>query len=115
MVRWLRWVNAIYRIGDRRCARLPRVQAWAQDLQREGNWLPKLALQRSLQIPEPVGMGQPTPSYPFPWAVYAWIDGQPYADDLVEDKQQAAADLAQFVLELRRINPIGAPAAGGGP
>ncbi len=36
-------VNAIYRLGDHLCARLPRVQSWAQDLDKELNWLPKLA------------------------------------------------------------------------
>lgn len=62
------------------------------------------------------GGDKPTDAFvPLPWAVYAWIDGQPYADDLVEDEQQAAADLAQFVLELRRINPIGAPRGGRRP
>ncbi len=28
-------VNAIYRIGDYLCARLPRVEGWAQDLEKE--------------------------------------------------------------------------------
>jgi len=108
-------VNAIYRIGDRLCARLPRVPAWAEGLEREWTWLPKLVPHLSLQIPQPVGMGQPTPAYPLPWVIYAWIDGQPYADDRVDDEQQAAADLAQFVRELRRINPGGAPRAGRQP
>ena len=100
-------VNAIYRLGDHLCARLPRVAAWAQDLEKELDWLPKLAPYLSLRIPEPVAQGQPASGYPFPWAIYRWIDGQPYRDDLVHDERQAAADLAQFVLELRRIDPRG--------
>jgi aminoglycoside phosphotransferase (APT) family kinase protein len=36
-------VNAIYRLGDDLCVRLPRMQAWAWDLDKELNWLPKLA------------------------------------------------------------------------
>ena len=36
-------VNAIYRLGDHLYARLPRVQAWAEDLEKESRWLPKLA------------------------------------------------------------------------
>ncbi|HEX2742647.1 MAG TPA: hypothetical protein VHM69_19560, partial [Rubrobacter sp.] len=36
-------VNAIYRLGDHLCVRLPRVQRWAQDLEKEWHWLPKLA------------------------------------------------------------------------
>ena len=52
-------VNAIYRIGEHLYARLPRVQKWAQDLDREWHWLPKLAPRLSLRVPEPVGKGHP--------------------------------------------------------
>lgn len=109
-------VNAIYRIGDHLCARLPRVQEWAQDLDREWTWLPRLAPRLSLQIPEPIAKGRPTGPYPFPWAIYGWIDGKPYSDDLVEDEEEAALDLARFVAELRRVEPApGAPRAGRPP
>jgi aminoglycoside phosphotransferase (APT) family kinase protein len=108
-------VNAIYRLGDRLCARLPRVRSWAQDLDEEWDWLPKLAPQLSLRVPEPVAKGRPGSGYPFSWAIYRWIDGQPYADEVVGDEHQAARELAQFVAELRRIDPAGAPRAGRKP
>jgi aminoglycoside phosphotransferase (APT) family kinase protein len=109
-------VNAIYRIGDHLCARLPRVKKWAQDLDSERRWLPGLAPHVSLAVPQPVGRGHPGRSYPFSWAIYGWIQGQPYADELVVDEGQAAKDLAQFVVELRRIDPVAAaPAAGRRP
>jgi aminoglycoside phosphotransferase (APT) family kinase protein len=108
-------VNAIYRLGDHLCARLPRVQKYAGDLEDELRWLPWLAPQLSLRVPEPVATGHPAGGYPFPWAIYRWIDGQPYADELVEDERQAAMDLAQFVAELRAIDPAGAPRAGRRP
>jgi aminoglycoside phosphotransferase (APT) family kinase protein len=108
-------VNAIYRLGDRLCARLPRVRSWAEDLDEEWDWLPKLAPQLFLRVPEPVAKGRPGSGYPFSWAIYRWIDGQPYADEVVGDEHQAARDLAQFVAELRRIDPAGAPRAGREP
>ncbi len=109
-------VNAIYRLGDHLCARLPRVQSWAQDLDREWHWLPKLAPGLSLRVPEPVAKGSPASCYPFCWAIYRWIDGRPYADELVGDERQAAGDLAQFVTELRRMDPVaGAPRGGRRP
>lgn len=43
------------------------------------------------------------------------VDGEPYADHLVTDEAQAAADLADFVLELRRADPTGAPPGGRAP
>ena len=106
-------VNAIYRIGGHLYARLPRLKQWAQDLDREWRWLPQLAPHLSLRVPEPVGKGHPTSSYPFAWSVYGWIDGQPYADELVDDERQAARDLAQFVVELRTMDPaVGSPRVG---
>lgn len=108
-------VNAIYRLGDQLCARLPRVQSWVQSLARELNWLPKLAPCLSLRVPEPVAKGHSASGYPFPWAIYRWIDGQPYGDDLVHDEPQAADHLAQFVIELRRLDPLGAPRGGRKP
>jgi aminoglycoside phosphotransferase (APT) family kinase protein len=108
-------VNAIYRLGDHLCARLPRVGSWAGDLDKEWRWLPKLAPRLSLQVPEPIAKGQPTSSYPFSWAIYGWIDGQPYADALVDDERQSARELARFVGELGRIDPAGAPRGGRRP
>ena len=109
-------VNALYRIGDHLCARLPRVRSWAKALEREWHWLPRLAPHLSLGVPEPVARGHPASRYPFPWAIYRWIDGQPYTDELVEDEHEAASDLARFVGELRRGNPVaGAPRGGRKP
>jgi aminoglycoside phosphotransferase (APT) family kinase protein len=108
-------VNAIYRLGDHLYVRLPRVREWADGLDREWHWLPRLSPRLSLRVPEPVAKGRPTSSYPFAWAIYRWIDGQPYADALVDDQREAARDLARFVAELRRIDPDGAPRSGRRP
>lgn len=108
-------VNAIYRLGDNLYVRLPRMREWAQDLEKEWQWLPKIAPHLPLWVPRPRERGSPTSLYPFSWAIYGWIDGQPYADELVDDEHQAAEDLAQFVVELRRMDPAGAPRAGRKP
>ena len=107
-------VNAIFRIGDDLYARLPRMETWAEDLRREWRWLPQLSPRLSLRVPVPVSLGRPDDAYPFFWAIYAWIDGRPYADDLVDDEHGAAEDLARFVLELRRIDTAGHRAPGAG-
>jgi aminoglycoside phosphotransferase (APT) family kinase protein len=109
-------VNAIFRIGDEVYARLPRMREGTADLDKESHWLPRLAPLLSLRIPEPVANGEPAGGYPYPWAIYRWIEGEPYADDRVDDERQAAADLAQFVLDLRRADPAaGAPRGGRRP
>jgi aminoglycoside phosphotransferase (APT) family kinase protein len=98
-------VNAIYRIGDDLYARLPRMAQWAGDLDREWQWLPRLAPHLSLPVPQPVGRGRPDAGYPFDWAIYRWIEGEPYADAVVDDELHAAEALAGFVADLRRIEP----------
>jgi aminoglycoside phosphotransferase (APT) family kinase protein len=108
-------VNAIYRLGDHLYARLPRVSRWARDLETESHWLPRLAPGLSLRVPEPVAMGRPGDGYPWSWAIYRWIDGRPYADELVADERQAARDLAGFVTGLRRADAAGVPRAGRRP
>jgi aminoglycoside phosphotransferase (APT) family kinase protein len=108
-------VNAIYRLGPQLCARLPRVAAWAESVEREVAWLPKLAPQLSLRVPEPVARGAAAGGYPFPWAIFRWIEGQPYSDARVRDERVAAGELARFVSELRRIDPTGAPRGGRRP
>jgi aminoglycoside phosphotransferase (APT) family kinase protein len=69
----------------------------------------------SLQVPEPVGKGHATADYPFSWAVYRWIHGQPYADRLVDDEPRAAEDLAHFVTQLRQMGTTDAPNTGRAP
>lgn len=108
-------VNAIYRLGNDLYVRLPRVETWAKSIDREWTWLPKLAPHISLNIPKPLAQGKPTNWYPYPWAIYHWIDGSPYQDDLISDERQAARDLANFILELRGVDVLGAPRGGHDP
>ncbi len=109
-------VNAIYRLGDDMAVRLPRIHRYARALETEYDWLPKLAPHLTLAVPEPLAKGHPASWYPFSWAIYRWIDGQPYAGELIDDEHQAAKDLARFVVELRRIDiVIGAPRGGRKP
>jgi aminoglycoside phosphotransferase (APT) family kinase protein len=105
-------VNAIYRLGSVLCVRMPRVAAWARDLRREVRWLPRLAPHLPLAVPEPLARGRPGLGYPYHWAVYRWIEGEPWAADRIADPSAAAADLAGFVASLRRIDTVGAPRSG---
>ncbi|MEZ4620773.1 MAG: phosphotransferase [Caldilineaceae bacterium] len=47
------------------------------------------------------------PRYPYPWAIYNWIEGLPYRDELIRDEREAALDLVKFIGELRQINVAG--------
>jgi aminoglycoside phosphotransferase (APT) family kinase protein len=109
-------VNRIFRIGGELYARLPRTGEWAADLDGEARLVAELAPRLPLRIPEPVAMGSPAVAYPFRWAIYRWIDGEPYADEIVADERQAAEDLAGFVTSLRAVPPgPGVPRGGRRP
>lgn len=108
-------MNAIYRLGDDLCVRLPRVKDSADRGERELHWLPRLARRLTLPIPEPVATGAPGAGYPFRWAVYRWIEGTTRAEHPTGDETLLAADLAAFVLELRAIDTTAAPRAGRRP
>lgn len=105
-------VNAIFRLGPDLCVRLPINPGRADDLGKELLWLDHLRPHLPLSIPEPVATGSPGSGYPFPWAVYRWLEGVPYSEELVGDEVQAAEELAGFIGSLQRIDTSGAPASG---
>ncbi len=102
-------VNAIYRLGDDMAVRLPRIQRYARALEIEFEWLPKLAPHLPHAIPEPLAIGEPGEGYEWRWCVYRWLKGDIWATDRVRDLCEAAEDLAQFIIALRRIDTTGAP------
>ncbi len=108
-------VNAIFRLDHDLYVRLPRVGTWAESIDREWTWLPRLAPHISLIIPKPLAQGKPANGYPYPWAIYHWIEGFSYRDDLIGDERQVAYDLVNFILELRGVDMLGAPRGGRRP
>jgi len=110
--------HAIYRLGDHLAARLPRIAGATAQAAKEAKWLPRIAPHVPLALPVQVAMGHPAERYPFPWSVYQWLPGE-NANGTLEDLEQAAADLAAFVLALRGVAVAGAhprqPGARGGP
>ncbi|MGZ4132122.1 MAG: aminoglycoside phosphotransferase family protein [Actinomycetota bacterium] len=100
-------VNALFRIGEDLVARLPLVARWADGIEREWAWLPWFSERvTAARLPEPVFKGCSTDDYPFPWAIYRWIEGAPYDDKLVEDERSAAETIGRFVLELRSLDVV---------
>lgn len=101
-------VNAIFRLGDDLAIRLPRTPRW-HDLEAEMCWLGNLAALLPIAIPEAVARGEPAEGYPWPWAVFRWIDGRPWTLDDITDPGVAASELAGFVRALQRVDPDAMP------
>ena len=53
------WDNAMFRLGELMSVRLPSSQAYVEEVEKEHRWLPILAPQLPLPIPEPLAMGKP--------------------------------------------------------
>ncbi|WP_329118776.1 aminoglycoside phosphotransferase family protein [Streptomyces sp. NBC_01465] len=108
-------VNAVYRLGDELAVRLPRIASGVDGVAVEQRWLPSLAPQLPVGIPDVLGKGVPGEGYPWLWSVCTWLDGgNPDPDDL-SDPVQLAKDLAEFIVALQRIDPAeGPPAYRGG-
>ena len=101
--------NVIYRIGKDLCARLPRQPSDARYLEKELEWLPMLSSHLSIKVPRPIARGVPGIGYPFTWAVYEWLEGEPFDAEEIGGRPRIAESLAQLVAQLRVIDTTHAP------
>ncbi|WP_406384627.1 aminoglycoside phosphotransferase family protein [Streptomyces sp. NBC_01618] len=101
--------NAMYRLGEDLVVRLPRTAGAADDVAKEHHWLPRLAPSLPAAIPVPLGRGGPAEGYPWHWSVFRWLDGANPAVGEVAEPGPLAADLADFVTALHRIDPADGP------
>jgi aminoglycoside phosphotransferase (APT) family kinase protein len=104
--------NAMFRLGDELAVRLPMTEGCVAQVAKEHRWLPVLARQLPLPIPEPVAIGHPGAGFPWPWSVYRWIAGEPASTGQVADLTGFASGLAGFLAALQAIDPTGGPPAG---
>lgn len=104
--------NTIYRLGTDMAVRMPRIGWAAGQVEKEMRWLPGFAALLPLAIPVPLAKGEPGEGYPWAWGVYRWLEGKNATLDTLNDPIQAAADLAQFIRALQRIDTAGGPLSG---
>ncbi len=106
------WDNATFRLGKTMSVRLPSAEHYVEGVEKEQRWLPILGSQLPLPVPQPLGHGAPGCGFPWPWSVYRWIEGSPVTIDAITDLPQFAADLADFLAALYKIDPAGGPLPG---
>ena len=93
------WDNATFRLGKTMSIRLPSARQYVEAVEKEQRWLPILASQLPLPIPQPLAMGAPGCGFRWPWSVYRWIDGTPLTMDAITDLPQFAAEVWQAALD----------------
>jgi aminoglycoside phosphotransferase (APT) family kinase protein len=103
--------NAIYRLGRELAVRLPRIDWAVGQVDKDCQWLPRLAPHLPLATPTPLAKGNPGEGYPWNWAVYRWLEGENASVAQIADLCQAARHLAQFITALQGIDATGGPLA----
>jgi aminoglycoside phosphotransferase (APT) family kinase protein len=107
--------NALYRLGDDMVVRLPRIGWAVSGLERELEWLPRLAPCLPVEIPIPLASGTPGAGYPWPWAVYRWLSGENPAVPQPGDRDSLAGDVVALIRAFRHIDLEGPPCRRGLP
>lgn len=106
------WDNVTFRLGGEMSVRLPSADAYVEQIEKEHRWLPFLAPQLPLPIPQPLALGAPGSDFPRPWSIYRWIEGRHATFERIADLSQFATELAGFLNDLYRIDPAGGPPPG---
>ncbi|HTK17438.1 MAG TPA: aminoglycoside phosphotransferase family protein [Acidimicrobiia bacterium] len=106
------WDNTTFRLGTDKSVRLPSGDAYTAQVDKEHRWLPVLAPQLPLPIPQPLAKGAPSAEFPRPWSIYRWLEGEPATAARIRDLERFATDLAGFLDALYRIDAVDEVAAG---
>jgi aminoglycoside phosphotransferase (APT) family kinase protein len=104
--------NALYRLGDDMAVRLPRIERATPQVDKEHEWLPRLAPHLPLAVPVPLARGFPGEGYPWHWSITPWLAGENVTIGRLADPCQAATDLGRFIATLQRLDPAGGPPPG---
>ena len=96
--------NALYRLGNDKVVRLPRIDWAVGDVEKECHWLPKIAPFLPVAIPTPIAKGSPTKEYPWPWSIYHWLEGTNPVVGKIPDPHLLTRDLVGFIQALHKIN-----------
>jgi aminoglycoside phosphotransferase (APT) family kinase protein len=103
--------NTTFRLGDKLSVRFPRASCVPQ-VAKEHRWLPVLARQLPVPVPEPVAAGRPGDGFSWPWSVYRWIAGESASVARVADLTAFASGLAAFLAALHAIDASEGPPPG---
>lgn len=101
--------NALFRLGSDYIIRLPRLDGGRPNIEKEWEWLPKLAPMLKTPISVPVYKGEPSQDYPYYWTIARWHEGRVPDFELNDDYEYLAKDLAFFINELHAIQLTDGP------
>lgn len=106
------WDNRTFHLGKDKSVRLPSAAEYALQVEKEHQWLPKLAPALPLLIPVPLAIGHPEFGYPWKWSIYRWLEGETAASAKIDNLTSLAVDLANFLIALQKIDATDGPSPG---
>ena len=104
--------NALFSLGNDMVIRMPRATWATQQVDKEQEWLPRLAPHLPLPVPVPLAQGCPDETYPWSWSVYTWIEGEDLHTAKIDNQEKMARDIAAFIKALRGIDAASGPLSG---
>jgi aminoglycoside phosphotransferase (APT) family kinase protein len=75
----------------------------------EQRWLPSIAPRLPWPVPTPIWTGRPHGSYPWPWSITRWFDGQPMHTVPAPERLAYAGPLGYFLARVHFPAPGDAP------
>lgn len=106
------WDNRTYRLGEDMTVRLPTAAGYVPAVDKENEWLPRLAPRLPVPVPPVLAKGRPGEGYPYPWSVRGWLAGEDAARAPIPDLGAFARDVGGFLRALWACDPAGGPLAG---
>jgi aminoglycoside phosphotransferase (APT) family kinase protein len=107
--------NALFRLGTEYVVRLPRIE-WepgsiGKKINKEYEWLPKIAKCLDTPISFPIFKGNPSKDYPYPWLITQWEEGYNPDFENQNEYELLARDLACFLNYFHKIHLKNSPAS----
>lgn len=98
--------NKTYRLGEDKLLRFPSKREYAAQVEKEQLLLPRLRPALPLDVPEPIGLGEPGCGYPYRWSIYRWLEGDALSSVQmpISEQERLAKTLAKFLIALQRID-----------
>lgn len=108
--------NTLFRLDDDLLVRLPRQPGGSAAIDKEYRWLSTIGCHLPVAVPEIIALGEPAFGFGERWSIVHWLDGElPRACDADDppapERATLAADLAEVILALRRVDVTQAVAA----